>query len=154
MTYCIDTSALLDAWVRDYSPDIMPSLWEKVDLLIQKGLLISSEEVIIELERKHGDTVYAWAKDRSQIFLPLVDEVQVSATGIMAEFPQLVDGRTGKSFADPWVVATAHIHGAAIVSGEKGTGSRQRPKIPDVCAHMNIPCMRFTDLIRAEGWKF
>jgi len=154
LKYCIDTSALLDAWVRNYSPDIMPTLWSRVDGLIERGDLLSSEEVLLELERKHGDDLYKWALQRKGIFLALDDTIQEFGRQIMNDFPTLVDARTGKSFADPWVVATAHVKRAVVVTGERGTGSRQRPKIPDVCAERKIDCLRFADLIRSEGWKF
>jgi len=66
----------------------------------------------------------------------------------------LVDGRTGKSFADPFVIATAISKQYTIVTGERATGTRNRPKIPDVCRDLNIQCIGFTDLIRQEGWRF
>ena len=43
---------------------------------------------------------------KNPIFISLTDEVQAGVDKIMAEFPKLVDERTGKSFADPFVVAT------------------------------------------------
>ena len=75
MSYCIDTSALLGAWVRWYPPEMFPTLWDKVDALIENHRLISSEEVLQELERKEGDTLHAWAKQRHSIFLPLDQHV-------------------------------------------------------------------------------
>ena len=61
---------------------------------------------------------------------------------------------TGKSFADPWVIATAHTNGCAVVTGENATGNPDRPKIPDVCRGMGIRCIGFVDLIREEQWRF
>lgn len=154
MNYCLDTSALMDAWLRWYPPDAFPTLWDKVDSLIERGRLISSEEVLQELERKEGDTLHAWAVERRTIFLPLGADIQASASKIMTSHPRLVDGRTGKSFADPWVIATAHVHHCIVVTGEKPTGKRDRPKIPDVCQDLQIRCLSFTDLIRKESWRF
>lgn len=154
MTYCIDTSALMDAWIRNYPQEAFPTLWRKIDVLIDDGRLISSEEVLHELERKEGDALHAWAKGRRAIFAPLDDAVQACASEIMAKHPQLVDSRTGKSFADPWVIATACAKDSTVVTGEKPTGKPARPKIPDVCLDMNIPCISFVDLILQEGWRF
>ena len=137
MRYCIDTSALIDAWVRWYPREMFPTLWEKVDALIDDGRLFSSEEVLQELERKEGDTLYEWAKERQDYFLSLNDDIQACASQIMANYPRLVDERTGKSFADPWVIATAHTRGCTVVTGERPTDSPdRRPKIPDVCQGM------------------
>ena len=52
MIYCIDTSAWRDGWVRDYPPDVFPSLWEKLAACIAAGELKCSEEVYVELEKK------------------------------------------------------------------------------------------------------
>jgi len=154
LKYCIDTSALLDAWVRWYAPDILPTFWEKIDQTISEGRLLSSEEVLHELERKEGDTLYKWAGQRRSIFLPLDDAVQKAHIEIMGQFGRLVDGRTGKSYADPWVIATAVVNDCTVVTGEIGTGSLTRPKIPDVCASLGIDCISVMKLIRAEGWRF
>jgi predicted nucleic acid-binding protein len=133
---------------------MFPTLWAKMDALIAEGRLISSEEVFQELERKEGDTLHAWAKERHDIFLPLDQDIQLRASRIMASHSRLVDGRTGKSFADPWVIATADAHRCTVVTGEKATGKADRPKIPDVCRHMRISCISFVDLIREERWRF
>jgi len=152
--YCIDTSALMDAWVRWYPPEVFPSLWDAMDALIDDRRLISSEEVLHELERKEGDTLHAWAKEREQVFLPLDDNIQACPSEIMTSHPRLVDERTGKSFADPWVIATAEVNGCGVVTGEKGTGTPDRPKIPDVCQARNILCVGIVELIRKERWHF
>ena len=154
MKYCIDTSALMDAWVRWYPQEMFPTLWDKMDELLAAGRLISSEEVLLELERKEGDTLHAWAQERQQFFLPLDVTIQGCASRIMTSHPRLVDGRTGKSFADPWIIATADTHKCIVVTGEKPTGQRERPKIPDVCRDMNLRCISFVDLIRHEKWRF
>ena len=72
----------------------------------------------------------------------------------MSSYPRLVDARTGKSFADPWVIATAHVNSCIVITGEKPTGKLDRPKIPDVCGDMSVRCMGFVDVIRQEGWRF
>ena len=154
MIYCVDTSAFMDAWVRWYPQEIFPSLWSNVDNLIAEERLISSEEVLQEIERKEGDSLYDWAKKREAVFLPLDDQVQGYVNSVMATHPRLVDGRTGKSYADPFVIATAIVKQSTIVTGERATGSRDRPKIPDVCRDLKLRCIGFTELIRQEGWRF
>jgi len=154
MTYCIDTSALMDAWVRWYPQEIFPTLWNYLDHLIDDERLISSEEVLGELERKEGDSLYQWAKERASLFLPLDNAVQTRVISIMGKHPRLVDGRTGKSHADPFVIATAQVTQSALVTGEKATGAISRPKIPDVCKDLNVRCIGFTELIREEKWRF
>ena len=40
------------------SLEMFPTLWDKIDTLVADGRLISSEEVLQELERKEGDTLH------------------------------------------------------------------------------------------------
>jgi len=133
---------------------MFPALWDKMDTLIEDGRLISSEEVLQELERKEGDTLHEWAKERHHLFLPLNDDIQNCALQIMTDHPKLVDERTGKSFADPWVIATAKTNACIVVTGEFPSESQNRPKIPDVCRDMDIRYIRIVDLIREEQWRF
>ena len=61
--YSLDTSAILNAWQRNYPPDLFPTLWRNIEGLIDAGVLIASEEVQVELEKK-DDEVHEWAKQR------------------------------------------------------------------------------------------
>lgn len=152
--YCIDTSALLDAWLRWYPPDIFPGLWDKLDQLINESRLIATEEVFIELSYKE-DLLFEWAGERqNKLFFPLDDQIQIEVTAILTEFPKLVDQRPGKGTADPFVIALAKITNATVVTGELPTNNLQRPKIPDVCNQLNIQCIKITELIRMENWSF
>ncbi|MHB8204852.1 MAG: DUF4411 family protein [Desulfomonilaceae bacterium] len=46
MKYSVNTSALLDGWLRYYPPDVFPPVWEKLDELIDDKILVTSEEVL------------------------------------------------------------------------------------------------------------
>jgi len=67
--YCIDTSAIIDAWVETYRPASFPSFWERIDELVRKGELISPEEVRQEL--KYPAKLGPWAADRDDMFIEL-----------------------------------------------------------------------------------
>ena len=41
MIFCIDSSAWMDGWVRDYPPDVFPTLWNNLDAHIEKGIIMS-----------------------------------------------------------------------------------------------------------------
>ncbi|HOV80291.1 MAG TPA: DUF4411 family protein [Bacillota bacterium] len=91
--YCIDTSALIHGWRRDYPPDVFRSLWEQLDQLIRQGKLFSSVEVLLELERG-GDDIYNWAKERKHIFLEADEEVQKALAALVNKFPSFMYPRT------------------------------------------------------------
>ena len=87
------------------------------------------------------------------MFLPLDADIQISAAEILAEFPKLVDERTGKSMGDPFVIAVAQVHSLTVVTGEKG-GSPQKPKIPNVCAHFGLDCIDIVEMMRRLDFQF
>ena len=153
MQYSFDTSALLDAWRRWYPPDIFSKLWENLDGLIAEKNLIATEEVLVELEKKDDD-VFNWAKSRQEIFYPITEDIQKAATDILSIFPTLVDTRKDRSQADPFVIAVAIVHSCTVVTGEKSTGTQNRPRIPNVCDHFGIRHMNIIELIREQGWRF
>jgi len=147
MPYCVDTSAWLDGWQRHYPPDVFPSLWAKLDSLIEQGEVISSEEVYVELERK-SDDLHDWIKARKQMLVPLDEAIQMRAAALLREFPRLVDTLRGRSKADPFVIATTMERDAVIVTGEVSTGRPDKPRIPDVCQSKGIRCINFLQMIR------
>jgi hypothetical protein len=72
--YSIYTSAIIEGWTRDFPPDVFPYVWVKIEELIDKGVLLASEEVLVELERKH-DKVYEWACKRKQMFVSTDEKI-------------------------------------------------------------------------------
>lgn len=153
MKYSIDTSALLDGWRRHYSPDVFPGVWEGLDELIENGSLRATEEVLTELERKDDD-VYAWARQRPDLFVAIDDRIQIAVGDILSTHERLLDTRANRSAADPFVIALARIEQCTVVTGERATGSANRPHIPDVCRDLGIPAIPLLQLLRAEGWRF
>lgn len=154
MTYSIDTSALLDGWVRYYPPDVFPPLWDtNFDLLIETGELIASKEVLVELEKKDDD-VFEWASDRKQMFVPIDDKIQPLVSNIMATYQRLVDTRKARSAADPFIIALAQRRSCTVVTGELPTNNLNKPNIPDVCGDMGIRCINLLQLFRDQGWTF
>jgi hypothetical protein len=152
MQFSIDTSALLDAWIRWYPPDVFPSFWERMEGLVEHEVVTATEEVLHELERKDDD-VFDWAKGRPKLFLPFDEPIQIAAADVLSQFPRLVDQRPGKHLADPFVIGVARVHGLAVVTGEQG-GTANKPKIPFVCDHYGIRCINVVEMIRELGWSF
>ena len=151
--YVIDTSALLDGWVRHYPPDVFPSLWSHVEEMVKTGELLSPDEVLSELSQK-DDAVFQWAKTNAAMFVPLDEDVQRATQEILDEFPRLVGAMKDRNRADPFVIAVAKLKGAIVVTGEKSIGTRDRPRIPIVCDHFDIGHRTMLELIREKGWTF
>ena len=98
MTYCIDTSAILDGWARYYPPDVFAALWSNIEAMIEAGELIAPEEVLHEIEKKEDD-LHKWAKTHAKMFHPLDETVQKTTAEILTQFPRL--GTPKRSAAGP-----------------------------------------------------
>lgn len=154
MKYSVDTSALLDGWRRYYPPDVFPPVWQKLGELIKDKILVASEEVLFELQRKDDD-VYRWARDRSHMFVPTSDaRIQIAVSQILANHKKLIDERKNRSGADPWVIAVAQIYKCAVLTGERPARSPKRPNIPDVCEALGIRWVNMLQLFRDQRWVF
>ena len=154
--YSLDTSALIAAFHERYPIENFPSLWCKIEAFIKNGRLKMSQIVFDEAMR---DTEIKQWCDENQLkpdFQVTIDEsVQEQVSEVLSEFPRLVDSRTGKSGADPWVVALAlTIESCVVVTEENRTYSENRPKIPDACDHFDLQCLKIVDLIEKENWIF
>lgn len=151
--YSVDTSSLLHAWQRAYPPEQFPGWWAKFEKLIDDGRLVATIEVYYELEKKDDD-VFIWAKARKDTLFQDIDEdVQSAVVTIMANYPRLVDTKTGKSGGDPFVIAQAIALGGCVLTEEDG-GSAKSPKIPHVCTLENLDCCNLIQMMKHEGWSF
>jgi len=153
VTYSFDTSGLMDGWRRHYPPDVFISLWERLDEMGERGEMFIMDQVRLELDVKDDD-LSAWVNARRHICRPLSNEIQESIEEILHLYPDLVDPRALRDFADPFVIAGARVHNASVVTGEKLTRPPERPKIPNVCDGLGVPWMGILEFMRRQGWTF
>ena len=147
--FCLDTSALINPWNRYYAPDLTPGYWRDVPRLVSDKRAILSEEVREELERIE-DGLRDWARTNIAAWQPLTDPIQEVVGHIMANWGQLVDVRKDRSRADPFVIATAKVIGAIVVTDEKH-GTAKDPRIPFVCERLDVPCLDVYSFVREAG---
>ena len=105
---------------------------------------MSTEEVYVELAKK-SDELHDWVKDRKQMLVPLSSDIQRQASALLAEHPRLVDTLRNRSMADPFVIATAIVLDATVVTGEGLSGKMDKPRIPDVCDAKGIRWVSFLE---------
>ena len=145
--YAIDACSLINA-AKNYSlkKSTFTPIWDKVKDMIEAGALISTVEVRDELK---DDDLVEWSKRNDQLFLPLTEEVQKKAIDVLRDFPTMIKMKsTGNSNADPFLVATASIEGATIVSDERlGDESTGDYHIPNVCRRYGIGCITLNDFL-------
>ena len=153
MAYSLDTSAILDGWVRYYAPDVFPSFWAKLEELLQQGGAKISKQVHVELcEQEDGAADWVQACDGALVEID--EQCFMIAQDIGEKFPGWVTKK--KNGADPFVIALAETDGLKVITGERVSGSDnpKKMKIPDVCSKRGVGCGAMVDLIREQGWSF
>lgn len=152
-SYVIDTSSVLEWFVRTYPPSIFPGIKTSVESLIQAGRLVSPKAVLDEI--KPGDDCHAWAKEPHGLFVDEAEQVQTAVRKLLAKHHNAQKPHKGISGADPFVIAMAQCGGSGwVVVSDEHPGTIDNKKIPFVCKAEGVTCIRFQELMRAEGWKF
>jgi len=149
--YSIDTSAFLDAWVRNYPQDVFPGLWARMHEAAEAGVLLVSDEVVNELSKK-DDGAHKWVKAHAGMIVPFDSELEPHVQHIMTTYPRLVDTKKGRSIGDPFVIAVARARKLTVITGEIPSRKPGVPKIPDVCDGLKIRWLRILDFFREQKW--
>lgn len=149
--YIVDTCSFTKL-IREYPPDVFPGVWDKINELAEQQKICSVKIVFWEIEEK-DDEIADWAEKNRHIFLPMDQDIQEKVKQILRTHSNLLDIRKDKSGADPFLIAAAMIYKCIVVTEEKPSGGPERSKIPDVCKHYNIKCIRVLDMLRLEGLK-
>lgn len=156
--YSLDTSALMDWQARFYPMDVFVGLKSKIEALIADDKLRAPQIVREELDAVGTPALKSWARSQSGLFVPLESALQDEAAAIQAQYPELVDVKSGHESADPWVIALAKLRGWTVVSQETSASEKRKPPksyyIPDVCRNLGVPCINLLGLMRREGWTF
>lgn len=155
MIYVIDTS-VVSALHKNYFRDHFPTLWKNFDEMVDSGLVTSTREAFRELEDFGGDS-FSWAKENEHIFhMPdakegakVVNIYAVPHFQANMEKQKLLKG--GRN-ADPFLIARASVLGATMWTVEQFKPNAA--KIPNICAHFNVPCVDLRTFMEAEGWSF
>ena len=151
--YCIDTSSILEWYIRSYPPEIFPSLPQRMEDLIADGRLRSPKIVMDEI--KPGDDCHKWAKAQTELFVEESGAVQRLVRKLMATHHNPAKPLKGINNADPFVIALAMDGGADwVVVTDEHQGTSEARKIPFVCTHEKVRCINFQGLMKNEGWKF
>jgi len=150
--YVFDTNIFI-VLKNQYPPDIgiFTPLWERIETLFDSRVIISSNEVIEEIERGNDELV-DWAKKRNSSFYPSDEQTQLTVREILKQFQGLVTSPKKPNGADPFVIALAKRYNCTLVTGEKHGGNPAIPKIPNVCDHYGIRCIKFFDFLRENGF--
>ena len=149
--YSIDTSALINWWVEDYTPEVFPGLLPLMENLVAEGRLRAARSVKDELGP--GD-LRAWCLRQPGLFVDEDEAIQRRVAELMDAYQSPKKPR-GIDRADPFVIALADTRAEdwRVVSAEKPGSLAKNPGIPTVCADIRLRHIRFVEMLRLEGWK-
>ena len=151
--YSFDTSSLLNGRRDLLPPMTFPTLWANIEAMILDERIRCVDVVRDELAKRE-DEVFQWAKAQSGLFLPLSADVQTAARDVLAGHPRLVGIGSGRSGADPFVIALARARGGVVVTEETLSGNLNRPRIPDVCDAIGVERLNLIGFVQRQGWRF
>jgi hypothetical protein len=156
MSYVFDNSPL-SALFRNFYRNRFPSLWVLFDELVANGDIVSTREVLREIEDGATESLREWAAQNRQLFtVPAAAEgTFIRQIYAIPQFQQNIEQQKilkGGKNADAFVIAKA-----AVVQGTVVTMEQLRPnavKIPNICKHFKIPCLSLEEFMEQEGWQF
>lgn len=154
--YVFDTSPLSTLF-KNYYRARFPSLWEKFDDLVGDDRIVSTREVLREVNDGPVEALRLWAVDEQALFhIPNATEgAFVAKIYGVTHFQQNIEQQKllkGGHNADPFVIAKAAIERRSVVTMEllKQNGA----KIPNICKHFGVPCLTLEEFMEREGWTF
>jgi len=156
MSYVFDTSPLVTLH-RNFYRSVFSSLWQGFDALVTNGRLMSTREVMREIDGFPVEALRQWAADHPELFpTPTTDEARfVARIFAVDHFQNNIETKKllrGGLVADPFVIARAAVAGASVVTME--TLKPNAADIPNICEHFGIPCLSLQQFMESEGWRF
>lgn len=150
--HSLDTSAIINGRRDIFMPSTFGPIWTGIEELVADGQVAAVDEVKHEL-KKRSDDAYAWARRCKGLFVPLDREVQLATRHVLSKHPRLMGTGGGpRNSADPFVIGLALARGGAVVTQETPR-SINRPRIPDVCDDLGIPCFSLPQFVDRQGWS-
>jgi Domain of unknown function (DUF4411) len=156
VSYVFDTSPL-SALFRNYYRSVFRTLWQGFDALVDGNRVLSTREVLREIQGSPLEALRTWADAHRELFpTPTADEARMLRS--IFEVPHFQNNIEGKKLlrgglvADPFVVARAAVASATVVTME--SLKPNAADIPNICQHFKIPCLTLQQFMEAEGWRF
>ena len=156
MVYVFDTNSFIV--LSHYFPERFPSFWINFNEYVLKEKIISVKDVFRELDVQASKLhLLEWIKINKSIFLNPDEKETNFVKKIFSEkhFQYLISEskiKTGKPVADPFVIASAKIKSACVVTEE--TMTKNAARIPNVCEHFKIDCTNLEGFMKKENWRF
>jgi hypothetical protein len=154
--YVFNTT-LLWAFGR-YYPAQFPTIWKRVDHLVDEDVFRSVREVKREIEHNCAfEHIAQWVKAKHKIFkIPNDAESEFVADLFRNDqFRALVRRQKmlkGLPVADPFVIAAAKVHNGCVITDE--SLKRGGARIPTICRELGIECINVEEFLHREDLEY
>jgi hypothetical protein len=156
MSYVFDNSPI-SVLFRNFYRARFPTLWQRFDDLIANTRIVSTREVLREINDVPIQSLRDWASQNRPVFATPkpAEGAFVGRIYAVAHFQQNIEQQKilrGGRNADPFVIAKADVEDRAVVTMEQF-----RPngvKIPNICRHFGVRCLSLEEFMEEEGWTF
>ena len=147
--YIIDTSAILSQKpTEQHRRNRFTSLWNNIDELMQRQIIVVSSENLAEV----GDKDIMDSLKRLRIVeLDIDEEIQEKVATVVTKHPRLIDFKQNKSSGDAFLIATAMKYGLTVITEEN---QDKQFRIPSVCRGLDVGCINILGLCELEDWRF
>lgn len=146
--YCIDASAIIAAWQKDYPKDVFPSLWpqlaeHRTDMVLIKPIYDEIKPITNPLR--------VWMVDNGFDSIDIDGEVEELSLLLEKDY-QVREESKGASRNDIKLIAYAKMNNKIVVTDEEE--QPQKPikkykyKIPLICDEQETECINFIEMIR------
>lgn len=150
----MDMSALKDLLDR-YPQNIFPSIWNKIEALLDKDELLSHVEVLREIKETTDktDKLLKWSAQYKKIF-EITDECQrTKLDEIKAAYEKDYWEREYNKpgpWADPWIIAMAKCGNAVIITQENKKKPNNIPAIARNFGIDSLNLLEFFDMLKIQ----
>jgi Domain of unknown function (DUF4411) len=149
----IDTCSLVN--IRDIHND-SEKIWGAVIIEIEAGRLKTVRHVADELSRRFPEIYRRFKACKREFLVPdsalYSTEAILEIREIQKHHPGLINPLGGGNPADPFLIATAKLSSAIVVTDERSTGPRHKSKIPFVCMNRNVGWLPGLDYLKGLGY--
>jgi hypothetical protein len=160
--YWVDADVLMQAQNSFYSIRIAAPFWNFLERQAGAGKICSSIKIYEEIIRREDDELAKWVKQRKacglfcypdkevqDCFRDTVDYVMHAYPQRQAKVTEFLKG------GDCWIIAHARCDKGRVVSHENRLDpSALQPKIPNVCHHFGIGCIKLNMMLDELNFRF
>lgn len=161
--YCVDTSALVTMH-RFYPNRMIPDLWKHLEELFKQRKVVSHDFVYDEIvpETDTKDDLAKLISKHKVCFQSISKRQAQLVPKILSHFPHLIDPRSKKDQADPWIIAMVveMMEEISLFGNDSNfvivsTESENSPnKIPAVCKYYRVRHMNLFEFFDDNDWHF